>query len=124
MNITNSTGDDAVLTELGKRLARYRLNMNLSQAELGRRAGVSRNTVVRMENGESTQATNLIRTLRALGLLQNLDAVVPQSQVSPLQMAMRHGRARVRASGTARVSGKAKLSARGNKKPWEWGDDA
>jgi transcriptional regulator with XRE-family HTH domain len=129
MNITSSTGDDAALKELGQRLAQYRLNQNLSQADLGKRAGVSRNTITRMEAGKSTQATNLIRTLRALGLLQNLDALVPEPQVSPLQMASRQGNARIRAGkatakGTAKFVGVATVTARGEKKPWEWEDDA
>jgi transcriptional regulator with XRE-family HTH domain len=114
---------------MGQRLAQYRLNQNLSQADLGKRAGVSRNTITRMEAGESTQATNLIRTLRALGLLQNLDALVPEPQVSPLQMASRQGNARIRAGkaaakGTAKVAGVATVTASGEKKPWEWDDDA
>ena len=123
MEITNSTGDDAALGELGQRLAQYRLNENLSQAELGKRAGVSRNTINRMEAGESTQASNLLRTLRALGLLQNLDALVPEPQVSPLQMANRQGKARIRA-GRAQVKATATVTAQGEKAPWEWDDDA
>ncbi len=129
MNITSTTGDDAALKELGKRLAQYRLNKNLSQADLGKRSGVSRNTIVRMEAGESTQATNLIRTLRALDLLQNLDALVPEPQISPLQLAKRRGKARVRAGRahfkrTSRLTGTASVTASGEKKPWEWDDKA
>ena len=125
MNITSSTGDDAALKELGQRLAQYRLNQNLSQADLGKRAGVSRNTITRMEAGESTQATSLIRTLRALGLLQNLDALVPEPQISPLQMASRQGKARIRAGRFhVKAAGTAPVTARGEKKPWEWDDDA
>jgi transcriptional regulator with XRE-family HTH domain len=133
MNIAGSTGDDAALQELGQRLAQYRLNQNLSQAELGKRAGVSRNTITRMEAGESTQAANLIRTLRALGLLQNLDALVPEPQVSPLQLASRQGKARIRArrsqsrpapKATDNTADAATLTGQAEKKPWQWDDDA
>lgn len=40
-------------------------------------------TFVRLEGSESTQVTNLIRALRALGLLTNLDALVPGGRRAP-----------------------------------------
>ena len=70
---------------LGRRLARHRLNRNLTQAALAAEAGVSKLTVHRIEQGHSLQAVNLIRILRALGLLDNLDAVVPEPAISPIQ---------------------------------------
>ena len=37
--------DDAVLEEFGRRLARRRLNLQLTQAKLAEQAGVSKRTV-------------------------------------------------------------------------------
>lgn len=68
--------DSATLEAIGKRIARHRLDQNLTQAQLSEEAGVSKRTLVRLESGESTQVTNLLRVLRALGLL-NLDSIVP-----------------------------------------------
>jgi transcriptional regulator with XRE-family HTH domain len=77
MSTHRNTPDTAVLTDLGARLAHLRLQRNLTQEELAHEAGVSKRTVIRLESGESTQLTNLIRVVRALGLLGNLDAFVP-----------------------------------------------
>ena len=77
--------DRRVLAELGDRLARQRLNRNLTQDQLAREAGVSKRTVVRLENGQSSQVTNLVRILRALSLLGNLDVLVPAPLASPIE---------------------------------------
>lgn len=61
MGKTLETTDAAVLAELGDRLSRRRLQRNLTQAQLAREAGVSKRTVIRLERGESSQVTNLIR---------------------------------------------------------------
>ena len=90
--------DTAALEVLGQRIARYRLNRNMTQAALAREAGISLPTVQRLEGGHSTQATNLIRVLRALQLLDNLDGLVPEPAISPLQQARMQGRTRQRAS--------------------------
>ncbi len=58
MQLTGPTSDETVLAELGRRLARYRLDRNLSQAELARSAGVSKRTVERLESGASSQLGN------------------------------------------------------------------
>ena len=102
--------DERALGELGRRLARARLDRNLTQAAMAAEAGVSRSTVSRLEAGESTQLTNLLRILRALGLLQNLDALVPPPTVQPLQMLERRGviapaQARKRFPGPVEISG-------------------
>jgi transcriptional regulator with XRE-family HTH domain len=106
--------DPAVLAEIGQRLARHRLNRNLTQAELAKEAGVSKRTLVRLEGGESTQLTNLIRVLRALGLLANLDAFIPPPVPSPIQQLRTEGKRRKRAS---RKHGKPAVDDE-----WTWGE--
>jgi putative transcriptional regulator len=98
MKINDNLSDAAVLEELGQRIARYRLNRNMTQGVLATESGVSTPTVQRLENGQSTQASNLIRILRTLKLLENLDALVPEPAISPLQQARMHGKTRQRAS--------------------------
>ena len=98
MKIDDNPSDAAVLEELGQRIARYRLNRNMTQGALATESGVSTPTVQRLENGQSTQASNLIRILRTLKLLENLDALVPEPAISPLQQVRMQGKTRQRAS--------------------------
>ena len=74
MKIENLTTDEAILDELGARIARYRLNRNLTQATLAKEAGVSLSTLKRIElGGYSASIVNYIRILRALKVLENLE---------------------------------------------------
>ena len=115
MNIDSHTSDQAVLTELGARIARHRLERNRTQAELAEEAGISRPTVARLEGGASTQLSSLIRVLRVLGLASNLDALVPPPVPSPIDALRRQGRRRQRArSGAAEPPAAA---------PWTWDDE-
>ncbi len=115
MRIINSDSDHAILKELGDRIARYRLNGNWTQEILAREAGVSKRTVHRMEHGHSVQASNLIRILRALHLIENLEALLPEPAISPIQQARLQGKRRQRASAPSDLSKQ--------KDPWSWGDE-
>ena len=115
--VRGSITDDAVLKELGSRFAQYRLNMNLTQGALANEAGISERTLIRVEHGESTQTTNLIRILRALQLLGNMDALIPEPVASPIQQVRLQGRQRRRASVPSPSSPQT------SKKPWSWSDE-
>ena len=73
MHLDELMTDAAVLDELGRRLARHRLERNWTQAELAAEAGIGQATVQRAERGESVQMTSMIKLLRTLGLLGGLD---------------------------------------------------
>jgi len=107
--------DPAILAEMGGRLARHRLDRNLTQAGLAKEAGVSKRTVIRLENGESTQLTNLIRIIRVLGLVENLDAFIPPPAPSPLDQLKAQGKQRKRAS--------PRTALPEADEGWSWGDD-
>jgi len=91
--------DDAVLEEFGRRLARRRLNLQLTQAKLAEQAGVSKRTVERMESGAAVQTLSLIRILRVLDLLQGLDQLIPETGPRPMDLLKLKGKERKRASG-------------------------
>ena len=111
--------DDAVLEELGTRIARHRLERNLTQEDLAERAGVGRATLQRLEEGRSVQATSLVRVLRALGLLGGLDATVPERVVMPISEVDRARRPRQRAR---RSSPGSRDDGRQTER-WTWGDE-
>jgi transcriptional regulator with XRE-family HTH domain len=119
-NPTNTTppGDEEALGELGRRLAGVRLERNWTQGFLATEAGVSRATVRRLESGHSTQLTNLLRILRALGLAGNLEGLVPQPEVRPLDALEREGRRRRRASGK-----RLNPESDATDQAWSWGDE-
>jgi putative transcriptional regulator len=110
----NISSDDALLKELGDRLQRNRLNRNMTQAALAKEAGISERTIIRIEQGHSTQLSNFIRLLRSLGLLENMDALVPKPAISPIQQMKVQSKSRQRAS-----SSKPEKAS----EPWSWGDD-
>jgi transcriptional regulator with XRE-family HTH domain len=93
----NTRTDNAVLEELGRRLAAVRLRRNLPQVALAREAGVSRNTVDRLERGISVDLKLLVRVLRALSLLDSFLAAIPPDEPSPMALLEARGRKRRRA---------------------------
>jgi transcriptional regulator with XRE-family HTH domain len=115
MKITKQATDEVVLNELGERLARIRLDRNLTQAQLATQAGVSKRTVERLEVGTvGTQLSGFIRVCRALDVIERFDLLAPEPVPSPVEQLKMAGRKRQRAS-----TGKpAKLSD----KKWQWGD--
>ncbi len=119
MQLDELTTDGAVRVEIGRRLARLRLERNWTQAELATAAGVGQATVQRAERGDSVQMTSMIRLLRTLGLLAGLDRAIPAAEVLPiaeLERESRGGRRRARAS---RREPPATPDG-----PWRWGDEA
>lgn len=115
MNIDPVMSDNAVLTEIGNRLSRRRVELALTQADLARKAGVAKRTVERVEAGESTQAANLIRILRILNLLEAINAAIPESGPRPMELLKLKGKARQRVS--------AKKRSEQPQSEWSWGDE-
>ena len=112
----SAPSDDAVLEEFGQRLRRVRIDANLTQAALARRAGVGRSTVERLEAGQSTQLTNFIRILRMLDLLDPVRQALPEPGVSPMDLLEMQSCKRERAR-TRKTPGRRKREA------WRWGDE-
>lgn len=114
--ISKTLTDDAILSEIGDRLARRRLDLQLTQAGLAEQAGVAKRTVERIEAGASVQMSTLIRLFRVLDLLPGLDQAIPEAVPRPMDILRRKGKQRQRASSRA---GKVKPG-----KPWSWDDGA
>jgi transcriptional regulator with XRE-family HTH domain len=112
MKFTNLLADHATLEELGRRMTEARLAKGWTQAQLATQAGVSKSTVERLEAGGSSQLTNLLRALRALGRLDGLERLLPQATPSPIDLLQRRGKLRQRASGAPDTAPAAT--------PWRW----
>jgi len=112
MRIGAENSDSTVLAELGDRLARTRLERNISQEQLAIEAGISKSTVERIEAGQPVKLTSFVRILRALGQLEMLDRLVPEPLPSPIERLRLQGRRRQRA---AAPRGEPDEPA-----PWRW----
>jgi transcriptional regulator with XRE-family HTH domain len=108
--------DEALLEELGRRLAQMRIDQNLTQSELAGRAGVAKRTVERVEMGESTQSRTLFRLFRELGLLGRLDLLLPEPTVRPAR------RVKQAPGLPQRVARRRKKLA--ENPTWKWGDES
>jgi len=114
MHLTQQLTDDVILHELGQRLAHTRLNRNITQAQLAQEAGVSKRTVERLEAGEvAIQFSGLVRVLRALNMLDRMEALIPEPTPSPMAMLKLREKTRHR----ARRSGTP-----GTPEKWTWND--
>src|SRR5690625_1838547 len=96
--------DTAIPERLGQRLAHYRLNRNLTQEQIALEAGVSRRSVSKLENGHVVDTRILIRILRALGLISQLDTLAPEQEASPITLLEARSKERLRASGSRESS--------------------
>jgi putative transcriptional regulator len=101
-----------VEADIGRRLESIRLAQNISQSDLAGEAGVSRRTITRLENGGGISVETLIRILRALGIADRLDALVPDPSVRPID--------RVRLKGKQRQ--RARHAAGARQVEWTWGN--
>ncbi len=116
MKIMKQATDEAILSELGGRLAKARLERNLTQSQLAAQAGVSKNTVQRLESGSvATQLSGFIRVCRVLDVIERFDLLVPEPIPSPVEQLKLQGRKRRRAS--------TRRKAKPSSKQWQWGDE-
>ena len=116
MEISRLLADDTILAEIGERVARRRLDLQLTQADVAGQAGISKRTVERIEAGASAQMSSVIRILRVLDLLSALDRMIPEAGPRPMDLLKRKGKVRQRASSRRRVDQ--------SDKPWSWDDEA
>lgn len=115
MKISSLLTDDAILAEIGERVSRRRLDLQLTQAKLAEQAGIAKRTVERIEAGASAQMSSMIRLFRVLDLLPGVDRMLPEVKTRPMDMLKRKGKQRRRAS-SSRIS-------ENPGKPWSWDEN-
>ena len=113
MKIDPLLNDGVILEEIGRRLAKRRVDLAHTQADLAEQAGIAKRTVERAEAGHPTKMDNMIRILRVLGWLENLDRLLPETGLSPMDLLKLKGKERQRASGKRTRP----------TEPWSWNDE-
>ena len=84
--------DPVILQRIGSRIRDYRMRMEMTQSELAERSGVSMGTIVRLERGETVSVLLFISILRTLGVLENLETLLPELGISPMQLRRMQGK--------------------------------
>ena len=106
---------DQIETELCRRLEQARLNQNINQSVLAEEAGVSRRTISRMENGEGVSLNTFVRVARALGLVEELQALFRLPEIRPID--------RVREKPPRKNASSPRNKTTDVETPWEWDDE-
>ncbi|MFT5050058.1 MAG: transcriptional regulator with XRE-family HTH domain [Chlamydiales bacterium] len=108
MKLDQLTPDDAILEELGARLARTRRQQGRSQEDLAKQAGIGVATLRRIEGGRDSQLGSWLKILKALELESSIESLLPESVASP----------RVEV-----LAGKKRRRTKRSSKAFEWGDE-
>jgi transcriptional regulator with XRE-family HTH domain len=114
MKIDKQMSAEAMLAELGQRLARRRIDLGLTQAQAAEEAGLGKRTLERLEAGSDTKVATLIRILSVLDLTEELNRLVPEPGLRPMDLLKLKGKER-----------KYAYSPRSDHQPeidWKWGD--
>lgn len=116
VKIKNQTNPEAVVMEMGSRIAQRRIDMGLTQAIAAKQAGICKRTLERIEAGGDAQFVTIIRLLRILNLYDHLDQLVPEQVPSPIEMLKNRKTQRKRAKRKDISTSQAKAN-------WKWGDE-
>ena len=82
------SNNESILKDFGERLKQVRINANLTQKELAERSGLTKQSISNLERGAQNISFNgLIELLRVLGLVENLQLLLPEVPiVSPIEL--------------------------------------
>jgi len=72
--------DDDIIKELARRYEKMRIYKELSDEDVSKNGGVSRDAIYRMKRGENISLVNFIRILRGLSELDALENVIKEVQ--------------------------------------------
>jgi len=82
----NGSSNTSIIQEIGKRLKEYRLKKKFTQQELAEKAGISIFTVAQIERGKPVSIAMILPVLRVLRLLDNLELLLPEIGISPVEI--------------------------------------
>ena len=84
-NIQRSTPEET-LANLGDSFKAFRIRRGLDQKKLAARAGISLGALSHLENGQGSTLLSFVKVLRALGLQNGLQQLVPTAVLDPLSL--------------------------------------
>ena len=103
---------EQIEADIGRKLDAMRLERNLTQESLGQESGTSRSTIARLGTpGKGISVDSLIRIMQSLGIVEQLQHIVPEREISPIAQLeeAEHVRQRARKSNH-------------DPEPWGWED--
>ena len=77
--------DVAIIKKIGEKIREWRLDMNISQAQLASKTQMSLATIYQIESGKGTSLQNLIKVLRIIDRLDVLSQFFTEKEISPLE---------------------------------------
>jgi transcriptional regulator with XRE-family HTH domain len=73
-------------TIIGERLKKQRLEYNITQNDLAKKTGISRVSISKIERGMGANLSSLIELMRGLRLLENIEQLIPEQEISPIEL--------------------------------------
>lgn len=114
MHINANVRNDCLLREIGRRIARLRLESRQTQEEFAQIAGLSRSALQRLEHGdEGARLLTFLSALRMLRKIETLELVLPDEEVSPMDLF----------EGAKRKPIKRARKRKARQVTWKWGDE-
>ncbi|MCJ7734011.1 MAG: helix-turn-helix domain-containing protein [Anaerolineales bacterium] len=111
-SIANS---EQIEADLCKKLEQIRLTRNITQSRLADQSGVSLRTIRNIEQGKGVSLDTFIRVLIALRVHQNLQVLLPDPSIRPIDRVNLGGKERKRASSE---------KSDPENTPWVWADES
>jgi transcriptional regulator with XRE-family HTH domain len=108
--------EKTALKELGERIRAHRIALNLSREAFAEKAGIGKNTLVRLEMGQSVSLSHLVKVLLQFGFAEALVDIVPDYSRSPMMLLRESQKLPQR-----QRAGRKKKDA--DTAPWVWKED-
>ena len=106
INVFGLISSQDICRELGQRVRQLRLTQNITQKELGERAGLSFGTIRNLESGKPISLHNFVQILEALGRVGDLERLLVQEPTLSIGQLEKLEQASQRIRATRRVQKK------------------
>jgi transcriptional regulator with XRE-family HTH domain len=97
-NLWHNLSDNILTEKIGAFVKHHRLQKNISQTILAKRANISRSTLSILEHGGTTSVATLLQVLRILDQLHVMDSFTIHDTISPIAMVQEEAKKRTRVS--------------------------